>query len=181
MRLVGLPGSTRAASTNLVLLEAFAAAAPPGVNIAIYRDIVKLPIFNPDYEPARMPPIVSQFIDQMRQAEGIIIASPEYAHGIPGGLKNALDWLVSDTFIPLKPVMCIHASNRNHHSREHLREVLRTMSLSLFPGQEFERNLVGMKSDAAKTNLCDPISLRVITACLTNFRDFIAHGVSSNV
>lgn len=142
MRLLGLCGSLRAQSTNRRLLHAFAEAAPAGTTVALHGSLGLLPIFDPDAE-ARTPQPVLDLAGAVGGCDGLLIACPEYAHGIPGGLKNALDWLVSRCEIPGKPVMLVHASARSLTSREHLREVLGTMSCRIYPGPEYELHLIG--------------------------------------
>ena len=93
-----------------------------------------MPIFNPDLEGETTPRAVSEFAAQIADADGLIISCPEYAHGIPGGLKNALDWLVSREEIPFKPVLLVHASHRGDYALAALSEVLKTMSVALMPG-----------------------------------------------
>lgn len=176
MKLLGLCGSTRRQSTNKVLLEAFGAAAPEGVDWHLYDGVGGLPIFNPEDEARGLAPAVAAFIDEMRAADGVVISAPEYAHGIPGGLKNALDWLVSDVYVPDKPVMLVHASVRSLHSRVHLREVLKTMSLNLFPGPEFEHHLIGLTRAEAVAALDDSEIGAAMTALLSQFKEFVAQS-----
>ena len=90
-----LCGSQRRNSTNRSLLEAIRDSAPEGVDVEICGLIELLPIFNPDLEGDATPDVVERFASKIGMADGVIIACPEYAHGLPGGLKNALDWLVS--------------------------------------------------------------------------------------
>ena len=100
--------------------------APNQVDIRL-GDISLLPIFNPDREEEQIP-AVAQLKAMLGRADGLIIASPEYAHGISGPLKNALDWLVNGSEFPNKPIMLIHTSPRASHAQRALREVLTTMS-----------------------------------------------------
>ena len=110
----------------MTALIALKALAPEGVQIII-GDIKDLPLFNPDIENTFIPS-VKEFKSNLHQASGLIIASPEYAHGISGPMKNALDWLVSGTEFPGKPVMIINTSPRASHALAALKEVLTTMS-----------------------------------------------------
>lgn len=142
MRIIGLCGSLREGSTNRRLLRAFREYAPEGIAIDIIDGLGSLPIFNPDLENTHHTQ-VEALARAVGACDGLLIASPEYAHGIPGGLKNALDWLVSRFEIPGKPVMLVHASTRSETSRAHLREVLRTMSCRVYPEPEFEIHLIG--------------------------------------
>jgi NAD(P)H-dependent FMN reductase len=109
------------------LLEAAASLVPAGINVTIYRTLGDLPHFNPDLDPEQFPQ-VSSWIEQVRDAAGFIVSTPEYAHGLPGSLKNALDWLVgSDAFVN-KPFMLLNASSRSTYAHESLVEILSTMS-----------------------------------------------------
>ena len=92
---LALSGSLRAASTNSALLAALRANALSDFHLTLYDGLGSLPIFNPDDEGERTPPLAAALIDAVARADGIIVSCPEYAHGVPGGLKNALDWLVS--------------------------------------------------------------------------------------
>jgi chromate reductase, NAD(P)H dehydrogenase (quinone) len=127
MKILAVSGSLRAASINSALLRAAARLSPPSVDVRIFRAVGELPLFNPDLE-ARMPPQVSAFHAAVAAADALLIASPEYAHGVTGIIKNALDWLVSFEPFIHKPVAVLNASPRAHHADEALRETLRTMS-----------------------------------------------------
>lgn len=131
MRIVTLSGSLRAASTNTALLEACQLLAPPGVELRPFRGIGELPHFNPDVEATALPAVVAVFREEITQADGLLISSPEYARGIPGALKNALDWLVGHPPFAGKPVGVFNASPRSVHATAQLLEVLTTMSASI--------------------------------------------------
>lgn len=144
-RFLAISGSLRRMSTNAALLRAMAANAPQHIAIDLYDGMGDLPIFNPDREGEQTPQPVLDLAAQVRQADGLIIACPEYAHGIPDGLKNLLDWLVSRDEIPFKPVLLLRASNRNDISHAALQEVLRTMSVALMPDTGVGIHLLGRK------------------------------------
>ena len=130
MNILALPGSLRAASINAAFCRAASRLAPERLRISVYAGLGDLPLFNPDLE-ADPPRPVREFRDAVGSAHALIIASPEYAHGISGVIKNALDWLVSFEGFINKPVALVNTSPRARHAYEALREVLRTMSADI--------------------------------------------------
>lgn len=92
LRLVGFAGSLRAASFNRALLRACVELAPSDVTIDVH-DLRGIPVFDEDLEAQGDPEPVARLKAAVGAAHGIIIAVPEYNHGVPGGLKNAIDWL----------------------------------------------------------------------------------------
>src|SRR5271155_5915280 len=123
MRLLAISGSLRRASTNTAALEALARLAPEGVKVLVYRDLAKLPPFNPDddVEDRPKPGPVETLRILVGASDAIVIAAPEYAHGVPGALKNALDWLVASDAVPGQPIALINAAPRALHAQEALR------------------------------------------------------------
>jgi chromate reductase, NAD(P)H dehydrogenase (quinone) len=89
---VGFAGSLRRGSYNRALLATAAELAPPTLRIAIHL-LDEVPLYNGDVEALGIPPSVAALRDAIRQADGLLIATPEYNHGVPGVLKNAIDWL----------------------------------------------------------------------------------------
>jgi chromate reductase len=89
---VGFAGSLRRASYNRALLRAAAEFAPPTLHVVIH-ELDGIPLYNADIEAAGAPPSVVQLRDAIRQADGLLIATPEYNYGVPGVLKNTIDWL----------------------------------------------------------------------------------------
>jgi chromate reductase len=94
VRILAVAGSLQSRSGNLELLSTAAAAAPEGVLVVLFDGVRDLPLFNPDLEPegATPPPAVQAWRDALRASDGVLIASPEYGHSLPGALKNAIDW-----------------------------------------------------------------------------------------
>lgn len=167
--LYALCGSQRKVSTNRRLLTALRDHAPAGVTIEICDLIGELPIFNPDREGENTPEIVERFAAGIRAADGVIIACPEYAHGLPGGLKNALDWLVSRDEVPFKPVMIAHASHRGDFALEQLIEVLKTMSFTLVPEADLRISLLGKDTAAQAACLGDAVDDGRVLNALAKF------------
>jgi chromate reductase len=113
VRILAISGSLSANSSNAALLRAAAALAPAGMEFDFYDEALgTLPLFNPDAdgEGAVAPPPVRELRTLLGAAAGVLISSPEYAHGIPGALKNALDWIVSSGELEGKPVVLIVAA-----------------------------------------------------------------------
>jgi len=131
MRILAISGSLRTESSNTALLRAAARIASPGTQVVVYEGLAALPPFSPDLDrdgdaPA---PAVAALRAEISAAGGVIISSPEYAHGVPGVLKNALDWLVSYPEFAGKPVVLWNASAAGgEHAQASLVEILKTMS-----------------------------------------------------
>jgi chromate reductase len=102
MRILAISGSLRAASSNTAVLQAAAFLAPAGVEIVLYTGLGDLPHFNPDLDTDDPPEVVRALRHEIGQCDGLLICSPEYAHGVAGAMKNALDWLVSSVEFPEK-------------------------------------------------------------------------------
>ena len=92
--LLAVSGSLRAASANTALLRAAERLAPEGVELVLYGGLATLPHFNPDLDDldaGTAPPPVMDLRSRLDASDGVLISSPEYAHGVPGALKNAID------------------------------------------------------------------------------------------
>ena len=173
IEILALSGSLRAASTNSALVAALAQNAPSGCRVIVYDGLGRLPIFNPDDEGERTPPEASRLIDAVTHADGVIVSCPEYAHGVPGGLKNALDWLVSRDAAVAKPAMLAHASPRSLFARTALAEIMRTMSFALYEEAVCEIALLGKKPPEVAAILAEPANRLAMDDALSAFADFI--------
>jgi chromate reductase len=151
LRFLAISGSLRAASSNTALLEAARALAPAGLAVELFAGLGELPHFNPDLdrEGVAPPPAVAALRAQIAAADAVLVSSPEYAHGVPGSLKNALDWLVGGAEIVGKPVALFHASPRATLALASLADTLATISARLVPEAAVMVNLLGRKIDAA--------------------------------
>jgi chromate reductase, NAD(P)H dehydrogenase (quinone) len=160
-RVLAISGSLRRASINTAALEALAQLAPEGVSVLVYRDLAKLPPFNPDddVENEPKPEPVETFRQLVGASDAIVIAAPEYAHGLPGVFKNALDWLVASETFAGKRVALINASPRAFHAQAHLREILATMAARLMPEAFAALPLTGRTVTAAEV-LADATCMR---------------------
>jgi chromate reductase len=134
LRLLAISGSLRAGSSNAVLLEAAARLVPDDVTVVHYNGLGALPAFNPD-DDAVHPPVeaVASWRDALRRADGVLLSSPEYAHGVPGALKNALDWVVGSGDLVDKPVGLLNPSPHSLFAHPQLAEILTTMNASGVP------------------------------------------------
>lgn len=126
MRILAISGSLRRSSLNTALLQAAIHLAPSGVEIKFYETLGDLALFNVDLEGME-PHSVLDFKAALQEANGVLIASPEYAHGITGVMKNALDWVVGSGEFVGKPVALLNTSGRATHAQVSLKEVLSTM------------------------------------------------------
>jgi chromate reductase, NAD(P)H dehydrogenase (quinone) len=170
LRILAISGSLRAVSSNTAVLRAARALAPENVDIHLYGGLGDLPPFNPDLdgEGAALPPPVADFRAQVAAADGILLCSPEYAHGVPGALKNALDWLVSGSEIIGKPVASVNAAPWSTLAQASLLETLRVMSTNVVAEASIALPVKGGRLDEA-TIVADPeisAALRIALAAL---------------
>jgi NAD(P)H-dependent FMN reductase len=127
--ILAISGSLRRTSTNSAVLRAAAeAAARDGVEVVDGDWVRRLPHFDPDLEAAP-PPVVNEFRSACDRAAGVLLAVPEYAFGIPGAFKNALDWTVGKGSLYDKPVgvLDIALPGRGQHARRALDLVLQAV------------------------------------------------------
>ena len=149
MRILAICGSLRARSSNRAALDAAWLLAPPPMTVELFEDLAALPYFNPDLEAEAPPAAVLAWREAIGQADALLICSPEYARGVAGVLKNALDWLVGAFEFPDKPVAVINASQRAVHADAALRLTLETMSARLVAEASITLPLLGRNLDAA--------------------------------
>jgi chromate reductase, NAD(P)H dehydrogenase (quinone) len=164
-----LSGSLRQVSSNTAALLAAKELAPAGWLLTLYHGLAGLPLFNPDEEGGELPLSVRQLREAVGRSDALLIACPEYAHGVPGAFKNLLDWLVGSLEFPDKPVLLLNTSARgSHHAQDALCEVLRTMSARLLAPEPLGVVLPGAGCSVAQV-LADParcLELRTALACL---------------
>lgn len=111
MHILGISGSLRKDSFNTAALRACSTLLPPGVTMSLF-DITPIPLYNEDLRAQGLPEPVQQLREQIRAADALVIATPEYNYSIPGVLKNAIDWASRPPEQPFdgKPIALIGAT-----------------------------------------------------------------------
>lgn len=164
LRILCLPGSLRRASWNRRLLQAAVTHAPPGVAAEVYEELAAVPLFDEDLEQAEPggPAGVRALRTAIAAADGVVIATPEYNHALPGVLKNALDWLSRESpegeVLADRPVGVLGASSGPWGTRlaqASLRQVLHTCGALVMPAPTLFVAHAAQRFDAQGT-LVDP-------------------------
>jgi chromate reductase, NAD(P)H dehydrogenase (quinone) len=171
LNILAVSGSLRAESKNRALLEAAQLLAPAGARITLDWSLATLPHFNPDLDTldgGTMPAEARRWREIIGESDGVLISSPEYAHGVPGVLKNALDWLVSSTTFPGKPVALLGASAISVFAPEQLRETLTTMNARFVHEASIAVPVPGASASAASI-AADPALTLMLRGALEAF------------
>lgn len=167
MNFLAISGSLRQLSYNSAALHALKMLAPSHTRIHIFNKLNDIPLFNPDSENDVIPALEELRI-LLSDADGLILASPEYAHGISGVMKNTLDWLVSGVEFINKPIMLINTSPRAHHALDSLREVITTMSGNIIENACITIPLLGSNLNAEEIVARDELAT-LLKSGLDNF------------
>ena len=169
MKILAISGSSREASTNTALLKFMKNLAPEGAEVTVFHRLDVLPVFSPDSEGEATPAAVCEFVEKVSATDGIIISSPEYVRAIPGGLKNAIDWMVSRFEVIGKPIVLVHASHRGDDMLISLRLVLSTVSDNFLENLFLRTPLVGKSPEEIEEFLRAPEHESEILTFLGNF------------
>jgi len=162
--ILAISGSLRNLSVNTAVLRAATILAPEDVRITLYGNLGSIPVYNPDIE-GTTPPAVLDFRAQLSAADALMIASPEYAHGVTGVLKNALDWVVGSGELEGKPVALLNTSIRATHAYAALAETIATMGGKIVAAASLTipllSNRLTVNEVLASPLLADPIRLAI--------------------
>ncbi|MBV7531585.1 NADPH-dependent FMN reductase [Chitinophaga sp. sic0106] len=120
IKILAISGSTRQQSSNHQLIAAIAERYAGEAEVTLYNGLTQLPHFNPDLDQEQPPEAVAAFRAQLRAADAVLICTPEYAIGVPGSLKNAIDWTVSSMEFSKKAVALITAGTSGVHAHQSL-------------------------------------------------------------
>ena len=178
MKILAISGSLRDGSASTALARALAALAPPGTEVAIFAGLAEIPPFDPDddREGDVPPPAVARLRAALGAADAVVICTPEYAFGVPGVLKNALDWTVASGDFANKPTAAISSSPSDlggDKAYASLQLTLRAMQSRLVSGGGLMVPLVRKKLDAAG-RLTDPATIAAVRAMLTELARIVA-------
>jgi NAD(P)H-dependent FMN reductase len=179
MRILAISGSLRAASANTRLIEALALVAPPDMEVVVWRGLGALPHFNPDLDGDTPPAPVLALRRQIGLCDGLVICSPEYAHGVAGTMKNALDWLVASLEFAGTPVALINASPSSEFAQPQMRETLTVMSGEVVDAACVTIPLLGGKLTAAEV-AADPAMSATLRTTLDALADYARRACTSS-
>ncbi len=177
MNIVAISGSLRAASTNTALVRAAAAQAPAGMEVTVYGGLGDLPHFSPERDGDDAPAAVQSLRGLLAGAEGVLICTPEYAFGMPGSLKNALDWLVTSGELWRKPVVALSASpSALGGEKAHAALLLTLSALEVHVVADGSLTIPFVTTKVTKTgDLTDPATAQALRASL----DALARAVEA--
>jgi chromate reductase, NAD(P)H dehydrogenase (quinone) len=173
-----LCGSIREKSYNAALIRALPKLAPGGMTFTPAPLVVNIPHYDADMQQVSGPPsAVVELGNAIREADGVLIASPEYNYSIPGALKNAIDWISRLPKQPLagKPVLIQSVSMGavgGARMQHHLRQVLVFVEAMVFARPEVMIGLAGSKFDDAG-ELIDVATRDLVSAQLAGFSSFV--------
>jgi NAD(P)H-dependent FMN reductase len=167
-KVLAISGSTRKQSTNLLFLKAIQILYAGKTEFIFFDGLAALPHFNPDDDKESSAGTVVSFRKMIRNADGVLICTPEYAMGVPGSLKNALDWTVSSSDFSQKPVALITASTSGEKAHASL---IGTLNVIEAITNEDTRLLIPFaKSKVSYTNtITDEQTLLDVTRIMNNF------------
>jgi chromate reductase len=172
-------GSLRAGSYNAALARTLPALAPPGMSIKPGPAWDKMPIYNHDIQDASgFPADAVAWADAIRSADGVIIVSPEYNWSIPGGLKNAIDWVSRMKDVPFKekPVAlqsCAGGVLGGARMQYHMRQCLTSIDAFLFGKPEILVTFAAKKFDEKTLALTDQPTIDIVRQQLAGFEKFV--------
>ncbi|KAK2618123.1 NADPH-dependent FMN reductase [Leptospira interrogans] len=127
MKILFISGSIRFESNASALLRAIAKTAPSEMDIITFSELGDLPHFSPDRDGENSPESVKKYREVLRIVDGVLICTPEYAHNMPGVLKNSLDWVVGSGEYVNKPVMALSSSPSYMGGEKALQSLLTTL------------------------------------------------------
>jgi chromate reductase len=177
MKIIGISGALRKASTNTGLLRALRGLAPTGVELEIHT-LHGIPLFDEDVIAASgKPAIVLDLAERIRAADGVVIATPEYQFSVPGVLKNANDWLsICNAPFKWKRTGVVGASAGamagTARAQYHLRQNLQALQAIVMPRPEFFVVHNELKFDA-EGNLTDADTRERLEKWFTAFREWV--------
>lgn len=179
LKVVTLLGSLRKGSFNAMVARTLPKVAPAGMEVAPLPSIVDIPLYDADIQQEEgFPQSVEAIAAQIREADGVVIVTPEYNYSVPGGLKNAIDWLSRLPEQPLagKPVL-IQTSSMGAiggaRCQYHLRQILVFLDAMVMNKPEFMGGVIQNKVDQQTGEVVDQSTLDHLTGQLTAFGDFI--------
>jgi chromate reductase, NAD(P)H dehydrogenase (quinone) len=160
-KVIAICGSTRKTSSNLILIHAIEKLASEKFSMVVFQDIESIPHFNPDHDLDTPPVEVIKLRNQLREYDGILICTPEYAMGVPGTLKNMIDWTVSSMEFSKKPTVLITASSLGEKGHASLMETLKIIEADITEQMQLHIPYIKTKLNN-EGQICDLITLDAV-------------------
>src|SRR6188474_3970823 len=171
IKILGISGSLRSNSSASAILNVVAGLVPEKVEFTIYNGLAEIPAFDDSNE---IPKTVSDFIKLVSEADGVFFCIPEYAFGVPGALKNALDWTVSSsTAFPDKPVALITAATGGDKAHAAFLLTLKAMSSKIPEGATLLLSFIRSKLNE-KNEVKDMATMDQIRTVINSLIEVIA-------
>jgi len=173
MKVLAIVGSLRTGSSNALFIQAAANLAPTcNAAIDIYEELGMLPLFSPDIDTSTPPPQVARLRSLIDGADVVIVCTPEYAYGMPGALKNALDWLVSSAQLYRKPVAALSTSPSDRGGDRALAWLLQTLSaLDAKVPEHASFSVPHIKTKLDRESISDTQVISQLETMFTSLRD----------
>ena len=164
-------GSIRAQSTNALLIRAIQVLSQDLFVIHLFNGLADLPHFNADLDNENAPASVTAFRDQLKSADGILICTPEYAMGVPGVLKNAIDWTVSSAEFWHKPTALITASSHGLKGHASMLETLKIIEATMT--EETQLVISFVKAKVKEEGITDEPTLHAVKKVIIGLHTLI--------
>ncbi len=171
-KILAISGSTRKVSSNLDLINEIVGLTRETNDITIFRQIDDLPHFNPDLDIEPAPETVTNFRNQLRSVDGVLICTPEYAMGVPGTLKNAIDWLVSSCELSHKPLALITAGSMGQKGHASLLDTLHIIEANVTDDTQLIISFVRTKIKGGK--ITDEKTLAEVTNVMAALNELMS-------
>jgi NAD(P)H-dependent FMN reductase len=176
IKILGISGSLRSNSSASAILDMISKLFPAHVEFKIYSGIGEIPAFDDSKE---IPHPVADFIQQIKDADGVFFCIPEYAFGVPGALKNALDWTVSTTVFSDKPVALVTAASQGQKAHEALLNTL--MALGTKSNDELNLLISFIRNKLDENNqINDPATTEALVQVTTFFIKLVEENKGIN-
>jgi chromate reductase len=179
-KIFAICGSTRKTSSNLNLINAIIDLTKEKFDIAIFDELTSIPQFNPDLDNDTPPGPVKNFRKQLKEADGILICTPEYAMGVPGTLKNAIDWTVSSCEFSHKPVALITASSLGENAHESLLKTLKIIESNITDQTQLVISFVKTKV-SRENRITDEQTLMQVSSLINSFDELINETKTASI
>jgi chromate reductase, NAD(P)H dehydrogenase (quinone) len=174
LKVLAISGSLRSSSFSTAIVQAMSYEEHAGMTVSV-KTLEEIPLYNEDLDTEPALPAIAKLRDEVRESDGVVIATPEYNHGIPGVLRNALDWASRPAFASCfraKPVLIVTSApgaTGGVRAQCQLRETLVSMLAHIVPGREIL--LAGVEKRMRDSRFTDADTLRVLKRGLQALRE----------